>query len=127
MNDEDAFWEAVAQRPDDDLPKLVFADWLDERGDPRGACWRWVVRRRVRPARDVADRTWDWWSRPPREPDYYPDADVGGAVLPPRLFRRLKGWPHDVWKGYVSYRAALDDLCRAWAACAAAGLDPLGG
>ncbi len=34
MSDRAALLAAVAARPDDDLPKLVFADWLDEHGDP---------------------------------------------------------------------------------------------
>lgn len=32
-----AFLAAVLAEPDDDLPRLIFADYLDERGDPRGA------------------------------------------------------------------------------------------
>src|SRR3954471_1924369 len=32
----DAFLAAVLAEPDDDLPRLMFADYLDERGDPRG-------------------------------------------------------------------------------------------
>lgn len=36
MSDEAAFLRAIQSRPDDELPRLVFADWLDERGDPRG-------------------------------------------------------------------------------------------
>jgi uncharacterized protein (TIGR02996 family) len=31
------FIRAVLEHPEDDGPRLVFADWLDERGDPRGA------------------------------------------------------------------------------------------
>jgi uncharacterized protein (TIGR02996 family) len=31
-----AFLDAVLASPDDDGPRLVYADWLDERGDPRG-------------------------------------------------------------------------------------------
>jgi uncharacterized protein (TIGR02996 family) len=30
------FINAIKANPDDDLPRLVYADWLDERGDPRG-------------------------------------------------------------------------------------------
>lgn len=30
------FRRAIQDRPDDDGPRQVFADWLDERGDPRG-------------------------------------------------------------------------------------------
>lgn len=30
--DEQALWAAIRAAPDDDLPRLVYADWLDERG-----------------------------------------------------------------------------------------------
>jgi uncharacterized protein (TIGR02996 family) len=36
MSSHDAFLRAVIESPDDDRPRLVYADWLDERGDPRG-------------------------------------------------------------------------------------------
>lgn len=35
MTEEDLLAQ-IRQRPDDDAPRLLFADWLDERGDPRG-------------------------------------------------------------------------------------------
>jgi uncharacterized protein (TIGR02996 family) len=128
MTDHAAFLAAIAARPDDDLPKLVYADYLDEHGDPRAAALRWVVARGAKPAYDVVQNTWDWWSRPPAEPDYYPDeAAVGRAVLPANLFCRLKGKPTDIWKGYQSYRTALRDLLRAWGRCAGEGCDPLAG
>jgi uncharacterized protein (TIGR02996 family) len=34
--EEDAFLRAIRQNPDDQLTRLVYADWLDERGDLRG-------------------------------------------------------------------------------------------
>ncbi|MBA3541481.1 MAG: TIGR02996 domain-containing protein [Deltaproteobacteria bacterium] len=34
--DERDLIAAVAEAPDDDAPRLVYADWLMERGDPRG-------------------------------------------------------------------------------------------
>jgi uncharacterized protein (TIGR02996 family) len=116
VHPEDTFWRAIAHQPDDDLPKLVFADWLDKRGDRRGACLRWMVKHGVRPIHDTTDNTWDWWSRPPREPDYYPEGDVLKSILLNDLFVRLKGKPTDVWKGYESYYAAVKDLCTAWVA-----------
>jgi uncharacterized protein (TIGR02996 family) len=33
MTDDAAFLSAILDRPDDDLPRLVYADYLDERGD----------------------------------------------------------------------------------------------
>jgi uncharacterized protein (TIGR02996 family) len=40
MNDAAAFLQAMQQQPDDLHLRLVFADWLDERGDPRGELLR---------------------------------------------------------------------------------------
>jgi uncharacterized protein (TIGR02996 family) len=59
-SDELAFRRAVIDNPADDLPRLVFADWLDERGDPRGEFIRVQVElaRGPAPARfaDLEDR-----------------------------------------------------------------------
>src|SRR5262245_15977158 len=35
--DRAAFLRAICANPDDDLPRLVFADWLDEHGEPERA------------------------------------------------------------------------------------------
>jgi uncharacterized protein (TIGR02996 family) len=35
VDDEVAFLRTIANAPDDDAPRLVYADWLDERGDLR--------------------------------------------------------------------------------------------
>jgi uncharacterized protein (TIGR02996 family) len=32
MGTEEAFWQAILDEPDDDTPRLVYADWLDEQG-----------------------------------------------------------------------------------------------
>jgi uncharacterized protein (TIGR02996 family) len=37
MNDRAAFLAAIIVEPDDDLPRLVYADWLDEHGEPERA------------------------------------------------------------------------------------------
>jgi uncharacterized protein (TIGR02996 family) len=36
MHDEQAFLQAMQENPDDAVHRLVFADWLEERDDPRG-------------------------------------------------------------------------------------------
>src|SRR5439155_14343361 len=36
MTSADDFLSAILDDPDDDVPRLVFADWLEERGDVRG-------------------------------------------------------------------------------------------
>jgi uncharacterized protein (TIGR02996 family) len=40
MSDEEGFLQAIAAAPTDDLPRLVYADWLEERGDPRATYLR---------------------------------------------------------------------------------------
>jgi uncharacterized protein (TIGR02996 family) len=37
MTDRDALLRAICENPDDDAPRLIYADWLDEHGDPRQA------------------------------------------------------------------------------------------
>jgi uncharacterized protein (TIGR02996 family) len=44
MNEERAFLMALLERPYDAITKLVYADWLEERGDPRGEFLRWMVK-----------------------------------------------------------------------------------
>lgn len=36
MNDADPFLQEILASPEDDGPRLIYADWLQERGDPRG-------------------------------------------------------------------------------------------
>ncbi len=36
MTSDDAFLQAIIENPDDDSPRLIYSDWLEERNDPRG-------------------------------------------------------------------------------------------
>jgi uncharacterized protein (TIGR02996 family) len=40
MSDDEVFIRAIVDRPGDDTSRLVYADWLDDRDDPRGAYLR---------------------------------------------------------------------------------------
>jgi uncharacterized protein (TIGR02996 family) len=44
MHDEQAFLQAMQENPDDTSLRLVFADWLEERGDQRGELIRLLPR-----------------------------------------------------------------------------------
>jgi len=46
MTDERAFLKAILEKPDDDSRKLVYADWLEEQGDPRAEYLRLTVKAR---------------------------------------------------------------------------------
>jgi uncharacterized protein (TIGR02996 family) len=54
--------------PDDDTPRLVLADWLEEHDDPRGECVRLQVRLAALPAGDpdydsLFDQHQKWWGK----------------------------------------------------------------
>jgi uncharacterized protein (TIGR02996 family) len=36
MIDNEAFLRAIRENPDDAAPRLIYADWLEEQGDPKG-------------------------------------------------------------------------------------------
>jgi uncharacterized protein (TIGR02996 family) len=52
MCDRTAFLQAIVAAPDDDLPRLIFADWLDENGDSDRAEF---IRVQCAPFRSSAD------------------------------------------------------------------------
>src|SRR5207248_10108910 len=53
----DSFLAAIAARPADRTARLVYADWLDEHGDPRGELIR--IEEELRRVPVVADRYWE--------------------------------------------------------------------
>lgn len=88
--EEAGFWAALAADPTDDTARLVFADWLDDRGDPRAT---WVrdpgLARYMRadapdplPALLDALRSDEYETRETALPLF---ARVGPAALPPLL------------------------------------------
>ena len=50
-DDERVFLRQIADRPGDDAPRLIFADWLDDRDDPRGE----MIRLQLAASRLAAD------------------------------------------------------------------------
>jgi uncharacterized protein (TIGR02996 family) len=46
MIEERAFLQAILEQPNDDGRKLVYADWLEEQGDPRGEYLRLMIQMR---------------------------------------------------------------------------------
>src|SRR3954470_3857617 len=52
MNDDRPFLDAIREAPDDDAVRLVYSDWLEDRGDAARAEF---IRAQVELARGVAD------------------------------------------------------------------------
>ena len=62
MTTEDDFQAALDADPNDWQTRLVFADWLDERGDPRGPGYRALGAMRNAPDHfDDGGHAWTWW------------------------------------------------------------------
>ncbi len=53
--DADALMRAILERPTDETPRLVLADWLDDTGRPADAAWAGYIRARCAAARIPAD------------------------------------------------------------------------
>jgi len=63
LDDREAFLRGIFADPDSDLPRLVFADWLDERGE---AAWAELIRLQCQfhfPADRPADVWREWFDR----------------------------------------------------------------
>lgn len=61
MTSEDDFQAALDAHPEDHQTRLVFADWLQERGDPRADGYRALGFLRRWPFRGVRRTFWTHW------------------------------------------------------------------
>ena len=80
MTPEDAFLDDIREHPDDDAPRLIFADWLDDHGETdraefiRARVYRARIRGRESPEADELTRrasallaaNWQRWTAPLR-------------------------------------------------------------
>ena len=107
MTTEDDFAAALDADPEDHNTRLVFADWLQERGDPRAEGYRALGQLRVSPchfgsgifdadartkmsASDLYRDKW-WWCAAPDEkfrPHFLPDGWFPAARVPLFTTRR---------------------------------------
>src|SRR5260370_3542865 len=63
----DAFLADVIENPDDDTPRLVFADWLEEQGDAASAGRAEFIRLQIERARQTPYQPGQKYDLPPRE------------------------------------------------------------
>lgn len=106
-SDLDALLAAVKAEREDDAPRLILADYLDERG------WEWAGLLRTREPRQYLDRRAGWtWRCAGSSPDY---AAEGPSTLPVTVFQRLVGGWRVMWtrEGYGSRGDAFWALARA--------------
>jgi uncharacterized protein (TIGR02996 family) len=95
MTQDESFLRAIVEDPDDDTPRLVYADWLDEHGDAARAEF---IREQIELARGpAAARTRDRLAKRERrlllEHESRWAAPLHGLV---RRARFVRGFPHRV-------------------------------
>jgi uncharacterized protein (TIGR02996 family) len=95
MSEERAFLAAIGARPDDRTARLVYADWLEERGDRRGELIR--VEDEIRTVPIHSDR---YWELKPRRP----------ALLK----QAKKPWLKRMGYGGTDYEAVFADVPADW-------------
>jgi uncharacterized protein (TIGR02996 family) len=86
VSEDEAFIRAVVDGPGDDTPRLVYADWLDDRSDPRGPYLR-------------AECEWAQPWRSGERPADSPELRELGAGLDPVWVARVSRPPLGVCRG----------------------------
>jgi uncharacterized protein (TIGR02996 family) len=91
-----ALLAAIVAHPDEDTPRLMYADWLDENGDPARAEF---IRLHI-----------EWDRRPPYSP---PAADLRARLIAAWESAGLNETPNIYERGFISAAPffSLDDLC----------------
>jgi len=108
MITEAEFRKAINSEPDNWAMYLVFADWLEDRGDWRAAGYRWMGETKHRPLRAVSGFVW-------RDIQQTVSKLYRPNRLPTYIFLLLtKGIKDRNWiRTYHKSRYAEEDLCQA--------------
>ncbi len=117
MTTEDDFQHALDTNPEDWHTRLVFADWLDERGDERAAGYRAMGLRRVAPTLWRGAGVWVWLNERYLAGYKNREEELRVSVLPDDWYNRLPPTRHAsrCAEERRVLREALDDAARAFA------------
>lgn len=122
MNDEEAFQAALDARPNDHTTRLVFADWLQDRGDERAEGYRMMAFARMVPAgpkkeSQKGQRIWWWLETIAGRSHNCNVKSYWHSHLTTRWVESPEGC-HPSWSGervaYLTRREAEDNAARAW-------------
>lgn len=101
MTSESDFQAALDADPTDRHTRLVFADWLQDRGDPRADGYRALGLLRLRP-HAIGNR--NWWTAQGDGHPYY-------NHLPPDWFKKVAGYRHTsiTWRWPMTWDESRDN------------------
>src|SRR5947209_2863533 len=123
MDTRDTFRAAVLAAPDDDTPRLVFADWLEEQGDPYGEFVRvqvalaalpppWPLLPELLEARCWKGRREPFVEFPELPPNWLEDLFVEGLCPEHALAGLLTAYPFDLVEPLGELSAVPQTLVR---------------
>ncbi len=113
--EEAGFWSAIEEAPQDEVPRLIFADWLEERNDPRGPLlrerpyWRHLSAACRDPVQVVLGILDAWPTHPGQR--LLQAAALVGAPLVPGLLERCRAARPSRDAGAADLLAALSSDC----------------
>ena len=124
MTTEDDFHDALDTNINDWQTRLVFADWLQDRGDPRAEGYRALSLGHIPDRTSSGDRVlaWHWWRRH-HNGRAYPSKRVS---LPYDWYDKVPGRKavprrgHHLRRDFATRRAAEDDAALAFSKLPAA-------
>ena len=125
MTTEDDFHTALDANPEDWQTRLVFADWLQERNDPRADGYRALGTNRLHPLKDLrahVDNNWYFQSGKSGVLTDHPKIASAVNLLPQDWIDAVRygGFnrsDNDLWVGYSTSRREVEDaVARAFAA-----------
>jgi uncharacterized protein (TIGR02996 family) len=96
--------QAIKEQPDDDTARLIFADWLEERGDARGE----LIRVQVEIAAMMRERDQGWGPLRSRERKLIRQY---GSVWLGSLYEMVEKW--EIYRGLISIRIRTEDFLHA--------------
>ena len=108
ITEEQAFIEAINANAGqgDRFVEKVYADWLEERGDPRAEGWRVLLEDGKRPTMTWHDELWDWL------PEGYHSRRICDCDLPTPIWDLTRNSTR-----YESFFSAMDDAAISWVRC----------
>lgn len=121
MTTEDDFQAALDAHPEDWQTRLVFADWLEERDDPRAEGYRALGELRIHTLCNNLYPT--WWNRSAEESSGSLPADWFAQIVEAGAYHELRcrmGTTQYVWVDFEARRAAEDAAALAFARLPAA-------
>lgn len=113
MNTEDALFRAILLDPDDDTPRLIYADWLEDQGDDSQQARARFIRAQIEADRLAPRR---WWYDKTTDPRRAPLDELAGRLWDQHLHEWFGPATHN-WPATLCVRGFLHPLVSAggWA------------